>query len=68
MSDILETAIFAKFILYADDANIILTDDTIEYAISCQLAILIENLLKWAKSNGLELNLKKTKYMIFHER
>ena len=34
VNDIPETAIFVKFILYANDANIILTDDTI-YAISC---------------------------------
>ena len=66
INDIPETAIFAKFILYADDANIILTADTID-AISCQLAILIENLVKWVKSNGLALNLKKTKYMIFSQ-
>ena len=65
INDIAETAIFAKFILYADDANIILTADPID-AISCQLAILIENLLKWVKSNGLALNLKKTKYRIFY--
>ena len=30
INDIPETASFAKFILYADDANIILTGDTIE--------------------------------------
>ena len=30
INDITETASFAKFILYADDANIILTTDTIE--------------------------------------
>ena len=30
INDIPETAIFAKFILYADDANIILTADTID--------------------------------------
>ena len=28
-------------------------------AISCQLAIIIENLVKWVTSNGLALNLKK---------
>ena len=64
INDIPGTASFAKFILYADDANIILTADTIE-AISSQLTILIENLVKWVKSNGLALNLKKTKYMVF---
>ena len=53
-----------KFILYADDANIILTADTID-TIYSQLGLLINNLVKWVKANGLALNLKKTKYMIF---
>ena len=64
INDIPEVAHFAKFILYADDANIILTADTIEQ-INEQLEILIDNLQKWVISNGLVLNLKKTKYMIF---
>ena len=64
INDIPETATFAKFILYADDANIIITADTIE-AVSNKLAKLIEKLVNWVKYNGLALNLKKTKYMIF---
>ena len=64
INDIPEIAHFAKFILYADDANIILTADTIDQ-INEQLGILSANLLNWVNSNGLVLNLKKTKYMIF---
>ena len=64
INDIPETACFAKFILYADDANIILTADSIE-AINTQLNVLISALVNWVQSNGLALNLKKTKYMIF---
>ena len=56
INDIPEIAQFAKFILYADDANIILTADTIEQ-INEQLEILSENLLKWVTSNGFVLNL-----------
>ena len=58
INDIPEIARFAKFILYADDANIILTADTIE-EIQNQLTELIEFLIKWVFSNGLALNLKK---------
>ena len=54
----------AKFILYADDANIIITADSIEDAYS-ELLKLITNLTRWVHLNGLALNLKKTKYMIF---
>ena len=64
INDIPETATFAKFIMYADDANIIITAETIE-AVSNKLAKLIEKLVNWVKYNGLALNLKKTKYMIF---
>ena len=64
INDIPEISHVAKFILYADDANIIITADTIEM-INIQLAKLINSLVNWVESNGLALNLKKTKYMIF---
>ena len=64
INDIPDLADFATFILYADDANIILTANTIE-EISNQLKMFIFNLQQWVNSNGLALNLKKTKYMIF---
>ena len=64
INDIPETASFNKFILYADDADIILTADTIE-AINIQLNDLVNSLLEWVHPNGLALNLKNSKYMIF---
>ena len=64
INDIPEIACFAKFILYADDANIIIAANTVE-EIYDQLLNLITNLVKWVHYNGLALNLKKTKYMIF---
>ena len=64
INDIPEIAKYAQFILYADDANIILTANTIE-EINDLLLKLTDNLLKWVNYNGLALNLKKTHYMIF---
>ena len=64
INDIPETACFTKIILYAVDANIILTADTID-GIVTQLRTLISSLVEWVKSNGLAFNLKTTKYMIF---
>ena len=64
INDIPGIASFAKFILYADDANIIITADTIG-EVSVMVDELISALVNWVKSNGLALNLKKTKYMIF---
>ena len=57
----------AKFILYADDANIIIKADSFE-EIQSKLEILLEKLQSWVYSNGLKLNIKKTKYMIFANR
>ena len=67
INDIPEIAPFAKFILYADDANIILSGESIDIKVR-ELYVLIENLTIWVKSNGLALNLKKTKYMIFSRK
>ena len=58
---------FAKFILYADDANIILTGKDL-HDIENQLLNLTSTLLQWVNVNGLLLNLKKTNYMIFSRR
>ena len=57
----------AKFILYADDANIILRGNSM-YEIEQQLSELIPALTNWVTSNGLKLNLKKTNYMLFSKR
>ena len=57
----------AKFILYADDANIILRGNSM-HEIEQQLSELILALTKWIASNGLKLNLKKTNYMLFSKR
>ena len=54
----------AHFILYADDANIFVTGDTVEETFAKFEKLSVE-LLKWTTLNGLALNLKKTKYMIF---
>ena len=62
--DIPNVSQIAKFILYADDANIIITGNNIT-EVDAQLRDLCKILLKWVDSNGLRLNLKKTKYMIF---
>ena len=64
INDMPEISKLAKFILYADDANIIITGRTVD-EVNAQLNVLSDALLSWVDSNGLALNLKKTKYMIF---
>ena len=64
INDMPEIDKFAKFILYADDANIIITgNNTLE--IEEKMAELNSKLVRWVNSNGLMLNLKKTHFMIF---
>ena len=54
----------ANFILYADDANIIITGNDIA-EVDAQLRDLCKSLLQWVNSNRLCINLKKTNNMIF---
>ena len=64
INDIPNVLQIAKFILYADDANIFIKGNDIT-EVDEQLRDLCKILLKWVDSNGLRINLKKTKYMIF---
>ena len=48
----------AKFILYADDANIIVTGNS-EEEVQAKITSISNLLVKWVDSNGLALNLKK---------
>ena len=57
----------AKFILYADDANIIFTGQSIEI-IEMNMRNFISKLEEWVALNGLKLNISKTKYMLFSNR
>ena len=52
------------FILYADDANIVVTGKTLEI-IQKKIQKFIPQLLNWINSNALKLNIDKTKYMLF---
>ena len=64
INDIPEVHKLAKFILYADDANIIIYGkDTVE--IKNKFDTLSKALEVWVSANGLALNLKKTNYMVF---
>ena len=67
INDIPQINTIAKFILYADDANIIITANSFE-EIQNKIETLLENLQSWVYDNGLKLNIKKTKYMIFTNR
>ena len=67
INDLPQISNLAKFILYADDANIIITGNT-EEEINSKLHVITSLLVNWVDSNGLSLNLKKTHYMVFSKR
>ena len=67
INDIPNICNFAKFILYADDANIIITGNNFG-EIEDKISNLTTALLGWVNNNGLLLNLRKTNYMIFSRK
>ena len=67
INDLPEISKIAKFILYADDANIIITGSNI-HEIHEKLATLAQGLLRWVDSNGLALNLRKTNYIVWSKQ
>ena len=57
----------ANFIFFADDANIIITGNT--YAeVQDNINNILNDIDKWVNLNGLKLNIKKTKFMVFSNR
>ena len=64
INDLPQISELAKFIMYADDANIFIIGNSPDEVYN-KLEILCSALIRWVDSNGLALNLKKTNYMIF---
>ena len=64
INDLPKISSSAKFILYADDANIFVSGSTMA-EVEQQIRELAPLLVSWVDANGLKLNLKKTNYMIF---
>ena len=64
INDLPNVSNLARFILYADDANILITGVTTDEVIAKTNKV-IQVLCDWVDCNRLLLNLKKTHYMIF---
>lgn len=67
INDIPNVSKIAKFVMYADDANVLLTGKTV-VDIERKFNELSKHLETWVNSNGLAFNLKKTHYMIFSKK
>ena len=64
VNDLPNISSIARFVLYADDANIIITGNTI-HDVEIKFQALASILMEWISNNELSLNVKKTNYMIF---
>ncbi len=67
INDLPNISEIAKFILYADDANIFISGSDID-EVQKKVESVCAILLNWVDVNGLVLNLKKTQYIIFSRR
>ena len=67
INDLPEISNLAKFIFFADDANIIVTGADVA-EITSKIKSILPKIENWVDINGLKLNLKKTKYMIFSNK
>ena len=64
VNDMPEISKLADFIFFADDANLIFTGDTYQ-SINENINKVLQIIENWVASNGLKLNIGKTKYMVF---
>ena len=64
INDILNSSTLSKFILFADDTNIIYSDKTLTTLLQ-KVNLELNNVSLWFKTNKLGLNPKKTKFMLF---
>jgi hypothetical protein len=67
INDITQVSSLMKFILFADDTNLLLSDCNLANLIS-KANIEINKISNWLKINKLSLNIKKTHYILFHFR
>ena len=54
----------AKFVLYADDANVLITGKDIEEILT-KFDAIAASIFEWVNTNGLALNLKKLNTLFF---
>ena len=67
INDIIHSSQYLKFVLFADDSNLYLSNDNLN-DLTTMLNQELELVRKWIISNKLTLNLNKTHYIIFHRK
>ena len=64
INDIINTCLYAKFLMFADDTNVFICGKSIQL-IQHDVNVLTNNLCEWTEINHLQLNSSKTKAVIF---
>ena len=67
INDLPNISDLAKYIFFADDANIIVSADTYS-ELNIHANSILNSVQTWVADNGLKLNIAKTKYMIFSNK
>ena len=65
-NDLLNASPVLEPIIYADGTNLFYSNNVIEYLFST-VNMELEKISEWFKANKLSLNIKKTKYTLFHK-
>lgn len=67
INDIINASNKLIFLLYADDTTLLLRDSTLD-SLHMNITIELDKISKWIYSNKLQLNIKKTDYILFKNR
>ena len=59
----LERSNLSKYVCYADDFNVVITEDTWSEVMQ-SYAVVSKEMTDWVKANALLINVKKTKYKL----
>ena len=67
INDICNASDKFSYVLFADDTNLLLTDNHL-YNLHVKLNHELHNIFKWVTANKLAVNIKKTNYILFQSR
>ena len=67
INDFVNASDVAKLIMFADDTNIFLCNDSLK-GLECLANNELTQFANWFKLNKLSLNIKKTNYILFHSK
>jgi hypothetical protein len=67
INDIVNSSVLLKFIMFADDTNLFASNKSLDVLIE-EINLEMDKVSDWLKINKLSLNIKKTHFILFHNR